>query len=177
MQIQISWLLQKATDLDLHCLLRQGMSCSAREGLIPRTHHVAEIWCAAGQNSYKVKKNDTNLIWKIYNEVNSLKVNIELLFLFSAHQFGHVKPKRAFEHARKWAFRSCCACAKCHPSLCSPVIQSVVSNDSVGGQWRPWSDCYLHITDDCADAQADLGIRCPHMTKDKFSHVSQLIML
>ena len=25
------WL--KPTDLDLHCLLRQGMSCSAREGL------------------------------------------------------------------------------------------------------------------------------------------------
>ena len=33
MQIQISWLLQKPTDLDLHCLLRQGMSCLAREGL------------------------------------------------------------------------------------------------------------------------------------------------
>ena len=29
MQIQISWL----TDLDLHCLLRQGMLCSAREVL------------------------------------------------------------------------------------------------------------------------------------------------
>ena len=26
MQIQISWLLQKPTDLDLHCLLRQGIS-------------------------------------------------------------------------------------------------------------------------------------------------------
>ena len=33
MQIQISWLLQKPTDLDLHCLLKQVMSCSAREGL------------------------------------------------------------------------------------------------------------------------------------------------
>ena len=32
MQIQISCL-QKPTDLDLHCLLRQGMSCLAREGL------------------------------------------------------------------------------------------------------------------------------------------------
>ena len=31
--MQISWLLQKPTDLDLHCLLRQAMSCSAREGL------------------------------------------------------------------------------------------------------------------------------------------------
>ena len=33
MQIQISWLLQKPTDLDLLCLLRQGMLCLAREGL------------------------------------------------------------------------------------------------------------------------------------------------
>ena len=33
MQIQISWLLQKPTDLDLHCLLKQGMSWSEREGL------------------------------------------------------------------------------------------------------------------------------------------------
>ena len=36
-QIQISWLHQKPTDLDLHCLLRQSMSCSAREGLIKKT--------------------------------------------------------------------------------------------------------------------------------------------
>ena len=32
-QIQIRWLLQKPTDLDLHCLLRQGMTWLAREGL------------------------------------------------------------------------------------------------------------------------------------------------
>ena len=30
-QIQISWLLQKPTDVGLHCFLRQGISCSARE--------------------------------------------------------------------------------------------------------------------------------------------------
>ena len=33
MASEISWLIQKPTDLDLHCLLRQGMSRSAREGL------------------------------------------------------------------------------------------------------------------------------------------------
>ena len=43
-----------------------------------------------------------------------------------------------------------------------PVIHSVVSNISVCGQWRPWSDC--------ADAQADLDIRCPHMSENMFSH-------
>ena len=31
---------QLANDLDLHCLLRQGMSCSAREGL----NNVADIF-------------------------------------------------------------------------------------------------------------------------------------
>ena len=30
MQIQISWLLQKPTDLDLHCLQRQGISRLSR---------------------------------------------------------------------------------------------------------------------------------------------------
>ena len=47
--------------------------------------------------------------------------------------------------------RSSCACAKYHPGLWSIFIHSVVSNDSVGGQWRPWSD-----------ARADLGFRGPH---------------
>ena len=39
---------------------------------------------------------------------------------------------------------------------------SFVSNDSVCGQRMPWSDC--------ADAQADLGLRCPYMPEDTFSH-------
>ena len=32
-QVQISWLLQKPTDLDLHCLQRQGYQETARQGL------------------------------------------------------------------------------------------------------------------------------------------------
>ena len=38
MQIQISWLLQKPTDLDLHCLLRLGMMWLAKEGLIKNAY-------------------------------------------------------------------------------------------------------------------------------------------
>ena len=34
----ISWLLKKPTDLDLHCLRRQGMLCSAKERLKVRTN-------------------------------------------------------------------------------------------------------------------------------------------
>ena len=59
-------------------------------------------------------------------------------------------------------FTSPCACAKYHPGIRSPFIRSIVSNDSVRGQRRPWSDC--------ADAQADLGLRCTHICKDTFSH-------
>ena len=51
-------------------------------------------------------------------------------------------------------FRSSCACVKYHPSLCTPVIHSVVFNDSVIGQRRPLSDC--------ADAPAELGLRSPY---------------
>ena len=43
-------------------------------------------------------------------------------------------------------------------------IHSVIDNDSFSGKWRPWSDC--------ADAQADLGIRCPQMPEDTFSYGS-----
>ena len=38
-----------------------------------------------------------------------------------------------------------------------PFKHYIVSNDSISGQWRPWSGC--------ADAQADLGILCPHLPR------------
>ena len=34
---------QKPTDLDLHCWLRQGMSCLAREGLIFHSFLIQEL--------------------------------------------------------------------------------------------------------------------------------------
>ena len=57
-------------------------------------------------------------------------------------------------------FRSSYACAKNYPYLCSPFMHSAVSNESVSGQWMFLSDC--------ADAQADLGLHCPHMPEDTF---------
>ena len=58
-------------------------------------------------------------------------------------------------------FRSSYACAKYHPGFYSPFVHCQVSNNSVSGQRRPWSDC--------AEAQVDVGLRCPHMLKDTFS--------
>ena len=57
-------------------------------------------------------------------------------------------------------FRSSCTSATYHPALCFPFIHSVVSNDSVSRQWRPWSDCL--------DAQAGLSLCCLNMPKDMF---------
>ena len=80
-------------------------------------------------------------------------------------------PHQAKEYQQTYAkctdsdlFRSSCACVKLHPGLCSTFKHSVVPNDSVSGQWRPWSDC--------ANVQSDLGLRCPHMPADTFSHDS-----
>ena len=59
-------------------------------------------------------------------------------------------------------FRSTCAFAKHHSGFASLFIHSVVSNDSLSGQWRPWSDC--------ADAQADLYLRCSHLPEETFTN-------
>ena len=64
----------------------------------------------------------------------------------------------------KFPFRSSFACAKYYPGLWFLWIHSVVPNDSVSEHWRPWAYC--------ADALADLSLRCPHMSEDTFSHGS-----
>ena len=80
---------------------------------------------------------------------------------------GH--PLRYGLHQAKKCPQTCAKCADSdnpahaqsfQSGLYSPLIHSMVSNNSVSGQWRPWSDC--------ADAQADLGLRCPHMPEDVF---------
>ena len=54
------------------------------------------------------------------------------------------------------------SCAKSRPSICFLLIHSVLSNDSFCGQRRARSDC--------ADAQADLGLRGPPMSEYAFLH-------
>ena len=62
------------------------------------------------------------------------------------------------EHVKLRRFRLFCVCAKFHSDLCFPFLHSVVSNDSVFGQWRRgcagWSGpslslslslAYLHV--------------------------------
>ena len=76
---------------------------------------------------------------------------------------GRAKRKGVFEYVQNDSDSdSPHACAKSNPDICSSFIHSVVSSNSVNGQWRPWSDC--------ADAQADLGLRCPYMPTNTFLH-------
>ena len=78
MQIQISWLLQKPTDLDLHCLLRKGMSCLARDGLSWEISHVLllkYIWY------WNVLIKHFSFILAYVSHPNSLQVCIHLYSL------------------------------------------------------------------------------------------------
>ena len=63
---------------------------------------------------------------------------------------------------RRWA--ECTDSYLAYVQVSSGHFHSVesVCNDSVCGQWRPGSDC--------ADAQADLGLSCPHMPENTFSY-------
>ena len=77
---------------------------------------------------------------------------------------GRVKLKSAVAHAHNVPIQITLHMRrKSHTGTCSPLKYSIVSNDSVSGQRMPRSAC--------TSAQADLGLRCPHMTEDTtFSH-------
>ena len=70
---------------------------------------------------------------------------------------GSAKRKCFFEHAQNAQSEIRRAHAQC-----SPLIHSIVSNDFVSGEQRPWTVC--------AEAQADLGLRCLHMPEDTCQH-------
>ena len=80
------------------------------------------------------------------------------------------RPKRKLSraYAKCTESNSSHACAKSHPGICYRLVHFTVSNDYVRGQRRLWSDC--------ADAQADLSLYCPHMPGDTFLHGAAHIM-
>ena len=88
-----------------------------------------------------------------------------------APYLGHVKRKSAFEHEQN--------ADSDHPVhvqssiLWSPFIHFIISNNSVSREGSPWSDC--------TNAQADLGLWCPHTPEDMFSlglvHLTLVLML
>ena len=68
---------------------------------------------------------------------------------------------------KQYRSRSAQEVAQSDEGICFTLIYSTVSNVFISGQRRPRSDC--------ADAQSDLGLRCPHMPwRHVFSRVSHL---
>ena len=68
--------------------------------------------------------------------------------------FGPCQAERCLRTCAKCTnSESSCTYAKSHPGTCFPLIHSIVSTDSVGGQQRPCS------------AQSDLGLRCKRMRR------------
>ena len=78
---------------------------------------------------------------------------LKITWAASSETLSKVRKKYKFNHP---------AHAQSHPGICSPLIHSIVSNGSISGQQRPCLDC--------ADAQAELGLRCPHMPDESFSN-------
>ena len=80
---------------------------------------------------------------------------------------AHVKgPYTICEQRRS---RSACAFVQSDYSILCSSTYTTVSIDSVSGQWRPWSAC--------ANAQADLGLRCPQIAWGPFMCVAHHMQL
>ena len=91
MQIQISWLLQKSTDLDLHCLLRQGMTFSAREGLretatFSGEKTLAQGTCLFSKKGIYSKKKEFSPLWsKCFSFGINHHSSLHVLLLLQTH--------------------------------------------------------------------------------------------
>ena len=100
------------------------------------------------------------------------KVHFMTLYFVSSCLYRLVFPISAdrWTHQAKKCLWACAKCADshhpaythAHSGISAPLKHSIVSNDFVCGQRRPWSAC--------ADAQADLSLPCPHMPEDLFSY-------
>ena len=115
-------------------------------------------WRNKKKKKKKKKKKTINTLWLKTRLVWSTPVKLK-------KKKKKKKRKSPFEHMQNvqiQVIRRMCKVSS--GPLLSIDIYSIVSNNSVSGQWRPRSDC--------ADAQSDLGLRCPHMPEDTFSHVT-----
>ena len=122
-----------------------------------------DIWCKLSQFTWNIVSCFLEKVRKIFPKCPLLKVLPRVIRSAVSHWddwfiwIGPCKAKKCFGNA--FMLRMCKVLSR---HLLSPFITSKVSNYSVSGQWRAWSDC--------ADAQADLALCCPHMPEDTYSH-------
>ena len=93
--------------------------------------------------------------FQIFKLTDVLIINVLQIFII----ISATSSERRLRACAEWTDSdSYLGCRKSHPGIFSPLIHSVVSNDSFSRQWWPWSDC--------ADAQADQDLRWRHMSDD-----------
>ena len=149
-----NWATEAGVRVMLACFFS---SCNQREDLYAT--FILSVYYCNKQNTLKFQELINNEIAGILpyrTRCSSVIINI------SKYNLNHVKRKFPSNMCRTRRLRLSCSCAKYHPGLCPPFIHCVISNDSVSGQWRPWSDC--------ADAQSDLGLGCPYIPENTISH-------
>ena len=96
MQIQISWLLQKPTDLDLHCLQKRTYPGSAGQGLT-----FTPLWVNSADNKLTIFSLffPENMLWHFMQTVSSLGDSLhEMSKLFS----GKKIKKKIFKNVVCW---------------------------------------------------------------------------
>ena len=100
-----------------------------------------------------------------YSFKNQLKLNKNTsLFEVRIQQkfkLGPVIQKGAFEHVQNAQIQVILRLHKISSGPLFSIRTFLVSDDSVGSQRRPWSDCI--------DVQSDLGLWCPQMPEDTFT--------
>ena len=81
--------------------------------------------------------------------------------------WAYVKLKSAFEHAQNASIQIILRMRKVSSGL---LLSIHLFNYHVSGHWKLWWDC--------ADAQADLCLRCPYMPRDTLSYdVAHLVII
>ena len=138
MQIQISWLLQKPTDLDLHCLQRQNISGFSRT----RVNNNID-W--NGSHPHFIRDQPlTGLYGKCYciHDLNEQELEKTCLLIWAPDKDSKSACADAqSDQSSLSAWRNCILC----------YLKCV--------KWRFWLDC--------ASVQADLNLRWAHMSKSK----------
>ena len=157
-QLRLNVLMLNRRCFNTDCLLGKTLSLNIEQDhlttwwWVNRSIWVYTVWSAPAPQTYP---NICPNIWGKYSN-NSL--------MFST-LYGPRQAETCLRACAKCTYSdSSHACAMTHSCICSQLVHSIVSDDFVSGQRRLWSDC--------TDAQADLGLRCPYVTEDTFSHVA-----
>ena len=131
MQIQISWLLQKPTDLDLHCLQRQGISGFSRTKV--KSYYGRKYWRLISQQNMSPLKQVTA------QTHTDLSISADLLT-----QQIHKVAKMLLQHRCNVIMLQRC-CNDIALTLCVGWVQAFFSVHCIYHIYSKYSDKYARV--------------------------------